>query len=54
MISAMHSFGLLYSHSTSRFEKEEFETLMDRHLELLDDQHVKVRVLAGENMVCDQ
>ncbi|KAI8897344.1 interferon-related developmental regulator-domain-containing protein [Globomyces pollinis-pini] len=50
MHNTLQSFGLIYSKCEKRHEKEEFNLIMDRHMELLEDNDVDVRIIAGENI----
>jgi Interferon-related developmental regulator (IFRD) len=48
--SVLFSFGLLYTRTDSPPGKDNFEEIMDKHMELLDGNSIDVRIAAGENL----
>jgi cell division ATPase FtsA len=48
--AALDAYGLLYLKAVSRPDREEFNVVLDRHMELLDAEELDVRISAGENI----
>ena len=48
--SALLGYGLVYGNGQYRLEQEELNTVIDRHLELLQSSILDVRFAAGENL----
>ncbi|KAJ3276641.1 Interferon- developmental regulator 1 [Terramyces sp. JEL0728] len=48
--SALNSYGLLYSIISERPDRDDFNTILGKHVELLEHEDVDVRIAAGENI----
>ena len=48
--ASLDAYGLLYSKHTLDLDRTAFNLIVDKHLELLDFQDIKVRISAGENI----
>jgi hypothetical protein len=50
MQAALDAYGLLYLKASSRPDREDFNLLLDRHMELLGAKEIDVRISSGENI----
>ena len=48
--ASLDAYGLLYSKHTLDLDRTAFNLIVDKHLELLDFQDIKVKISAGENI----
>ncbi|KAJ3314435.1 Interferon- developmental regulator 1 [Boothiomyces sp. JEL0838] len=48
--SALNAYGLVYSVISERPDKDEFNSLLETHVDLLEHDDVDVRIAAGENI----
>jgi hypothetical protein len=50
LVASLASYGLLYSQLSSNLLNDEFNEIIDKHLEILDHDSLEVRIVAGENI----
>jgi hypothetical protein len=48
--AALDAYGLLYLKAVSRPDRDEFNVILDRHMELLEAEELDIRISAGENI----